>query len=81
MKKLTKTIITLGLISLLSACAYDPVMDGYYGSSNSNYGQRPNYGYQDGYSYYNNGYSGYRQSPYGYNNGGNRPYCPEDDDD
>lgn len=78
MKNFYKTLIASGLLFLLSACAYDPAVDGYYSSSNSYYGQgyrqSPNYGYQGGL-----GYSGYRQSPYSYSNGDQRPYCPDDD--
>ncbi|ESS73316.1 hypothetical protein MGMO_26c00280 [Methyloglobulus morosus KoM1] len=85
MNALYKTIVAVGLLGLLSGCAYDPALnDSYSSASDSYYGQGyrqgPGYGSQ-GYGYSNNGYSGYRQPTYGYgySGDGQSRYCPDDD--
>jgi hypothetical protein len=77
-KPLYKAIISVGLLGLLSACAYDPASGRYYGASNNYYGQGNSY---PNSAYSSNGYSGYQQPGYGYSNNQQRPYCPDDDDD
>jgi hypothetical protein len=94
MVTLKKVIFLLGILSLLSACAYEAPSGRYYNSTNNEYGQgyrQPSYGgYQDygysnnrhsGYQQPNYGYTGYQRPPYGY--GGNQQprYCPDEDND
>jgi hypothetical protein len=97
MATLYKIIVAIGLLGLMSACAYDPAARGYYSSSNRYYGQggyrqnssygNPGYGYSSygNYGYpqpaYGYGNSGYQQPIYGYSGYQQRTYCPDDDDD